>query len=131
TKPFNPDELLARVKAQLRRSQMPSEYAPSEFVLQFPGLVIDPLHYRVEFNDRIIDLSMKEFQLLYLMAREPERIFSLEELFKLVWGAESHGDTRTVMVHISNLRKKIENATTSLEYIHTIRGRGYQFFVGK
>lgn len=130
TKPFNPDELLARVKAQLRRSQMLSEYAPSEFVLQFPGLVIDPLHYRVEFNDRIIDLSMKEFQLLYLMAREPERIFSLEELFKMVWGAESHGDTRTVMVHISNLRKKIENATASLEYIHTIRGRGYQFFVG-
>ncbi|GAA0417169.1 hypothetical protein GCM10008934_05160 [Virgibacillus salarius] len=74
-----------------------------------------------------VKLSAKEFQLLYLMASNPNRVYSVEQLFELIWGVNSLGDHRTVMVHISNIRKKIEHNPEDPQYIQTIRGIGYRF----
>jgi len=127
-KPFSPREVVARVKAHLRRQRF---YGDMEKVsygeLRFPGMKIDPFQRKVYVNGKLIPLSTKEFELLYRLAKEPQRIFSPEELFQLVWDRDSLGDTRTVLVHISNLRKKIERDPANPEYILTIRGKGYKF----
>jgi DNA-binding response OmpR family regulator len=126
-KPFSPREVVARVKAHLRRQR---QYAlkPSESQeLIFSGMRIDPLRRKVYVNDTLIPLSVKEFELLYVLAKEPKRTFSPNELFQLIWNGDSLGDTRTVVVHISNLRKKIEIGPKKHQYIMTIRGKGYKF----
>lgn len=122
SKPFSPRELVARVKAHLRRyTRVPKT------VLHFPGLEIDLANRHVYANNKMVPLSNKEFSLLAQLAQHPKRVFQVEELFELIWGEQSYGDARTVMVHISNLRKKIEPDPANPVYIITVRGNGYKF----
>ncbi|WP_219837681.1 response regulator transcription factor [Paenibacillus sp. R14(2021)] len=131
TKPFSPSQLVARVKAHLRRQsvydrQRPGDRAFDE-VLRFDGLVIDLPARSVHVRDKEVFLSAKEFELLVRLAKTPNRAFALDDLYTVVWGHDSMGDTRTLMVHVSNLRKKIEPDPANPMYIVTVRGVGYKF----
>jgi DNA-binding response OmpR family regulator len=122
TKPFNPRELLARVKAILRRSDRKAAQASTEAVT-VGNLTIDPDRRVVEIGDRSVDLRMKEFDLLLVLARNMGRVFSRERLLEVVWGYDFAGETRTVDVHIAHLRHKLEGMTPSIE---TVWGVGYK-----
>ena len=125
----------AKVKALLRRAHKRREntyevhqLAVEEHAeLRFPGLTIKLDSAVVKVNGKEIKLSAKEYQVLTFMAQNPGRIYSVEQLFEQIWGEESLGDYRTVMVHISNLRKKIEGKPEQPKYIQTFRGIGYKF----
>lgn len=128
TKPFSPRELTARIRTHLRREMYYTErQQKSQSVIKFANLMIDLERHQVIAYGEEIELSAKEFSLLAYMAKHPGRIFKVEELFEQVWGEFSLGDTRTVMVHISSLRKKIEHETSNPEFIITVRGAGYKF----
>lgn len=130
TKPFSPGVLVARIKAHLRRNRLASskkEHAEERNILEFPGLFIDQDSCIVKVNGQPISLPAKEYQLLCLLGKNVEKVFSVEQLFQMVWGENSLGDNRTVMVHISNLRKKIEPDPAKPMYILTVRGIGYKF----
>lgn len=126
TKPFSLAELLARVKAALRRSGLPDTSVTRKQVLEFPGLKIDLLQSLAFLNGRELDLTQMEFQVLVRLARNPGWTFTSEQLFSLVWGEKSV-DTRTVAVHINRLRKKLEQTGGNQEYILTVWGKGYKF----
>ncbi|RXZ77538.1 DNA-binding response regulator [Paenibacillaceae bacterium] len=121
TKPFSPGVLMAKIKAHLRRVAT----GRSEQLLEIPGLTLDFYAQTVNMGSGPISLSKKEFSLLAYMAQNVNRVVSVDALFQLVWGTESLEDTRTVAVHISNLRKKIESDVDNPERIITVRGRGY------
>jgi DNA-binding response OmpR family regulator len=127
TKPFSPAELVARVKAHLRRFLKQEHVIIPKSQLHFIGLEIDLVGYSVKLNGEPISLSSKEFELLRLLAENPDRVFKNEQLFDMVWGMDAMGDMRTLLVHISNLRKKIEMNENNPKYIITIRGVGYKF----
>ncbi|MFB9330514.1 response regulator [Paenibacillus aurantiacus] len=129
TKPFSPSQLVARVKAHLRRQSNP-DWRPERKqgeVLAMDGLVIDMMGRTVRVQESEVNLSAKEYDLLLCLAQSPNKAFPLDELYNLVWGADSMGDTRTLMVHVSNLRKKIEPDPANPTYIVTVRGVGYKF----
>ncbi|MFB7816757.1 response regulator [Paenibacillus chitinolyticus] len=126
TKPFSPAQLVARVKALLRRCSSSRNLA-DQHVLKFPDLEIDLHSHIVKVQERPIALSAKEFDLLSLLAQNPNRVYRIEQLFEQVWSLESFGDPRTLIVHISNLRKKIEPNPSDPRYIITVRGVGYKF----
>lgn len=130
SKPFDSVELIARVKAHLRRNRM-LEDSNSIFsqcnLLNYPGLTIDLNSYIVIANGEKIFLSNKEFQLLVLLAKNPNVVFTNEQLFQSLWGSESYGDYRTLVVHISNIRRKIEKDPKKPVFIQTIKGVGYKF----
>ncbi|MBP2653931.1 MAG: winged helix family two component transcriptional regulator [Firmicutes bacterium] len=126
TKPFSLAELLARVKAALRRSGLPDIPGIRKQFLTFPGLKIDLVNSQVTVNGSIIDLPPMEFQLLARLARNPGWTFTTEQLFSLVWGTNGI-DTRTVAVHINRIRKKLESTAEKREYIITVWGKGYKF----
>ncbi|MBP1995030.1 response regulator transcription factor [Paenibacillus eucommiae] len=126
TKPFSPSQLMARVKAHLRRSSI-VEHQEDTHILKFPGLEIDLTSHIVKAGQTSIALSSKEFELLALLAKTPNRVYKIEHLFELIWSLDSMGDPRTLMVHISNLRKKIEPNPAKPRYIITLRGVGYKF----
>lgn len=121
TKPFSPGVLMAKIKAHLRRVSI----GRKEQILELPGLLLDFFTQSVNTGSGIIYLSKKEFSLLSYMAQNVNRVVSVEALYQLIWGMETLKDTRTVAVHISNLRKKIEVDPTHPERIITIRGIGY------
>jgi DNA-binding response OmpR family regulator len=132
TKPFDPEVMVARVQANLRRAPMyrreiVREKKEEPRNLSFEGLNIDLMNFQVHVNDVHVPLSAKEVQLLIFMARQPDQVFSLDELYRNIWGADSISDTRTVMVHISSLRKKLDAPSVQFKYIHNIRGIGYKF----
>lgn len=129
TKPFSTRELAARVKAHLRRNVSLYVLPPDKNSLSVShkDLEIDPSTHTVLVNKKRINLSSKEFKLLYLFASNPNRIYNNDQLFNLIWETDSMGDTRTVMVHISNLRRKIEIDPTNPKFVTTIRGVGYKF----
>ncbi|UHA76236.1 response regulator transcription factor [Paenibacillus sp. 481] len=128
TKPFSPSQLVARVKAHLRRTSLTQQARPDQqHIITSQGLEIDLNSHSVKINGSPIALSAKEFDLLTHLAQAPNKVFKLEQLYQLIWNSESFGDTRTLMVHISNLRKKIEVDPTSPRYIVTVRGVGYKF----
>ncbi len=127
TKPFSPSQLVARVKAHLRRKQLLDQQKEDSQQLSFPGLEIDLLSRNVWVNGSIAPLSSKEFDLLALMAKKPNKVVPIEQLYKMAWGVDSNGDTRTLLVHISNLRKKIEPNPTEPVFVQTVRGVGYKF----
>jgi len=127
TKPFSPSQLVARVKAHLRRNLLLDQQKDEPQQLRFPGLIIDLISHNVKVNGRPISLSSKEFDLLSIMAKTPNRVYKIEHLFELVWSLNSLGDPRTLIVHISNLRKKIEPNPAEPRYIITVRGVGYKF----
>ncbi|MGG1311111.1 MULTISPECIES: response regulator transcription factor [Cohnella] len=131
TKPFSPSQLVARVKAHIRRRRMREQPAdPAPRTMAFGDLKIDLNRLEVRRGEELIPLSVKEFELLTVLARQPDRVFPLDELYRLVWHTDSIGDTRTLMVHISNLRKKIETDPSNPVFIQTVRGFGYRFNSG-
>ena len=124
-KPFSPRELVARVKAVLRRSAPAAEKEDKPVV--FESMCIDPLRRTVTIHDKPIILTAKEFDLLWLFARHPEQVFTREQLLNLVWGYEFYGDASTVTVHIRRLREKIERDPANPIYLKTVWGVGYKF----
>lgn len=129
-KPFNPSQLVARVKAIFRRSTQAFAFladADEQKRLNFEGLSIDLATHTVLVDDNEILLSPKEFDLLVVLAKQPHRVFYIEELYRYIWGSDSLGDARTIIVHISNLRRKIEQNEANPKYIITVRGKGYKF----
>lgn len=130
TKPFSPAELVARVRAHLRRQNMSGAQEndfQSQNVMIFDQLAIDTNAHTVTVCDRPVYLTAKEFDLLVLLCTYPNRVFTPKQIFSHLW--DSYGieeDFRTVMVHISNIRKKIEANPEQPKYIHTVRGVGYK-----
>ena len=124
TKPFSPRELVARVKALLRRTEPGSDV---EKPLELGALFIDPAAYRVSRGGTPLTLSTLEFRLLYYLARRPNRVFSRDQLLDAVWGAERFVTPRSVDVYIRRLREKIEIDAEQPEYLKTVRGAGYLF----
>jgi phosphate regulon transcriptional regulator PhoB len=118
-KPFSPRELVARLRALLRRAKPHTEPAS----LSVGPLRIDPLAREVIVNERPLTLTPREFELLSFLARHPGRVFSREELLRKVWGYDYLGETRTVDVHVRRLRIKLEDAHTLIE---TVTGAGYK-----
>ncbi|MBO9598673.1 MAG: response regulator transcription factor [Cohnella sp.] len=126
TKPFSPGVLMAKIRAHLRRVSK----GRREQLLELPGLTLDFFAQSVIMNSETVFLSRKEFSLLSYMAQNVNRVVSTDALFQLIWGTESLEDTRTVAVHISNLRKKIEADPAAPERIVTVRGAGYMLVAG-
>ncbi|BAF60012.1 MAG: response regulator transcription factor [Pelotomaculum sp.] len=130
TKPFSPRELVARIKARLRRIQK-EEGREREAVpggrLDFGRLVIDEEKFAVYVDGVKVDLTPKEFELLRFLARQPGRVFSREQLLEQVWGYDYAGDSRTVDVHIRHIRQKLGRLSESDQPIETVRGVGYCF----
>ena len=127
-KPFETKELVARVKAVLRRYQMPAESAPVGATVQcveYTDLVVNLSNYSVIYMGQAVDMPPKELELLYFLAASPNQVFTREQLLDHIWGYEYIGDTRTVDVHIKRIREKIkDHANWSIE---TVWGIGYKF----
>lgn len=128
TKPFSPRELVARVKAILRRNRRQDERAePSERqVLSFEEIQINPETREVSRGDKPVDLTQREFELLYSLAEQPGRVFSRDQLLERVWGHDFAGIDRVVDVTIGILRRKLEDDPANPALIQTIRGIGYK-----
>ncbi|MBE5997107.1 MAG: response regulator transcription factor [Lachnospiraceae bacterium] len=128
-KPFDPKELVARVKAVLRRTAVtPAEpEKPAGEIAQYPGLTVNLTNYSVEYDGHSIYMPPKELELLYFLASQPNRVFTREQLLDHIWGYEYIGDTRTVDVHIKRLREKIKDHDEWA--ISTVWGIGYKFEV--
>jgi two-component system OmpR family response regulator/two-component system alkaline phosphatase synthesis response regulator PhoP len=122
TKPFSPRELLARIRARLRRMK-PVEGGNE---LLRGDLRIDLERFSVSMRGEYVELTHKEFELLRVLAAHPGKVYSRDELLERVWGYEYAGDTRTVDVHVRHLRQKVEKDPSNPEYIETLRGIGYR-----
>ncbi len=127
TKPFSPRELVARVKAILRRTQPAPDEEGAIAQLRVGDLTIDHDSYRVVLSGQEVGLTPKEFELLRFLAQHPGQIFSREALCREVWGYDYFGDARTVDVTVRRLREKIESDPSRPVYIKTRRGVGYYF----
>ncbi|NLY18072.1 MAG: response regulator transcription factor [Clostridiaceae bacterium] len=126
TKPFSPRELMARVKANLRRVVEDTQKVQSEILVR-GDFTIDINRYEVKRGDEIIELTLREFELVKFLAMQQGQIFSRESLLEKVWGYEYYGDVRTVDVTVRRLREKLERIPGKPEYILTKRGVGYYF----
>jgi DNA-binding response OmpR family regulator len=126
-KSATPDEIVARVKAVLRRARPPTAPAPpvDEGVLDFGRLVIDVRAHEVRVDGQVVPMPAREFALLRLLAEHPRQVFSREHLLEQIW--ESYGDRTTVAVHIRRLREKVEEDPADPRYIVTVWGVGYRF----
>lgn len=124
TKPFEPQELVARVKAVIRRTS-PREQAND--VLEYDSLVINKTDYTVTFMGHRLELPPKEMELLYFLASHANKVFTREQLLEQVWGFDYYGDSRTVDVHIKRLREKLPESETLPWRIKTVWGVGYKF----
>lgn len=124
-KPFGMRELIARIKANIRRTNL-SHMNKNDFI-KYDGLIIDLNKYEVIKNGKVVDLTLREFDLLKFLSASSGQVFTREELLKEVWGYEYYGDIRTVDVTIRRLREKIEDDNGSFKYIITKRGVGYYF----
>jgi len=127
TKPFNILEVKARIKAIMRRGRKQEEKQQSENVFEKNGMRIDRESRRVFIEGNEVNLTAKEFDLLDLLAKNPDKVYSREQLLNLVWGHEYPGDARTVDVHIRRLREKIEKLPSNPKYVYTKWGVGYYF----
>ncbi|MDM5326624.1 response regulator transcription factor [Neobacillus sp. CF12] len=129
TKPFTPIELVARVNAHLRRfMKLNQPKVNQQSILEFGGLVISPEQRTVTLYGENIDLTPKEFEILLLLARQPKKVFSVENIFQQVWGEAYYEGANTVMVHIRTLRKKLEEDKRKNKLIKTVWGVGYTFY---
>lgn len=120
TKPFSVMEMVARIKAILRRSNEGSEVKGE---VKFGKIVINEVKHSVTADDKKLDLSLKEFELLFLLIKHPGRVYSRDELLNLIWGIDYDGENRTVDVHIRALRSKLGELEN---VIQTVRGIGYK-----
>ena len=127
TKPFSMRELVARVKANLRRVELSNGNIKDENILAIDDLLIDLNKYEVKKRGQVIDLTLREYELLKFLASSAEQVFSREQLLEEVWGYEYYGDIRTVDVTVRRLREKIEDKDGEYRYIITKRGVGYYF----
>lgn len=133
-KPFEPKELLARVKAVLRRSdgtlegRTQSGPEPSQDSVVHPGLIVDKSRYTVQANLDIIEMPPKELELLFFLASHPNRVFTREQLLENIWGFDFYGESRTVDVHIKRIREKLDDSGEHPGWqIKTVWGVGYKF----
>lgn len=126
-KPFRTREFVSKVKSVLRRSQLKSSVSTPELVVPGKGLYISAETHQVFSDGEEVFLTLKEFELLEKLMRSPGRVFTRDELLESIWGYDYMGETRTVDVHIRQLRKKVEQDDKNPEKIQTIRGIGYKF----
>lgn len=128
TKPFSTRELLARVRARLRRKVEPANYDKKDkSIITRENIKMDIERFQVTVDDRDVDLTPKEFELLQLLISNPGKVFTRDNLLEKVWGYEYAGDSRTVDVHIRHLRQKIEAEPSQPRFLETVRGVGYRF----
>lgn len=127
TKPFNILEVKARIKAIFRRNNRNVPEQENQKVIETKGLKIDVDSRRVYIDDKEVNLTAKEFELVYLLVSNPNKVYSREQLLKTIWGPSYPGDARTVDVHVRRLREKIEATPAEPKYIHTKWGVGYYF----
>lgn len=136
TKPFDPSELVARVKANLaqyeRLKNTDTDKGNTEnnvSIIQFGSIKINTLTHRVYVNDAEIELKNKEYELLLFLMSNPDTVFSKEQLYDRVWGMDAFGELKTIIVHINRLREKIETDPQTPKHIQTVWGAGYRFKV--
>lgn len=127
TKPFNILEVKARIKAIMRRTSKRDQEKPNDKMILKGSMKIDCESRRVVIDDKEVNLTAKEFDLLELLAMNPNKVYSRENLLNIVWGYEYPGDARTVDVHIRRLREKIETNPSDPKYVYTKWGVGYYF----
>ncbi len=127
TKPFSVREVLARVKANMRRFAGDSDATAQDIIVAGRDLVINTTKYEAIKNGTTLDLTLREYELLKFLVTQPNRIFSREALLSSVWGYEFYGDVRTVDVTVRRLREKLEDDSSNPRYILTKRGVGYYF----
>lgn len=126
TKPFSPAELVARVKAVLRRSQAHTRENQTKLI-ELDELVVDPVSRTVKVKGENVELTATEFNLLWFMASHPNQVFSRDQLLENVWGFSDYVDPSTVTVHIRRLREKIEQDASQPRWLLTVWGVGYKF----
>lgn len=124
TKPFNWEELMARVNSAIRRAQQPNASHPKR--IRFGKVILDVKTHRAWLEDKELNLSPREYSMLELFMQNPKRIYSRDELIEKVWGLDFDGDSKTVDVHICWLRQKIEEDPNKPKIIQTVRGFGYR-----
>ena len=128
TKPFGMRELIARIKANIRRVDSNGAFKDEpENLENFGNLTVDMNRYEVRKDGQVLDLTLREFELLKYLAERENKVFSREQLLEEVWGYEYYGDIRTVDVTVRRLREKLENDSSEPKYIMTKRGVGYYF----
>jgi DNA-binding response OmpR family regulator len=130
TKPFSPRELVARVRALLRRPHQRAEASSSTAApapLRFGDLEVDEAAHEVRLGGQVLSLTPIEFGLLATLARHPGLVFTRDRLIDAVWGADFYGDDHVIDVHVSNLRRKIEPDASAPRFVETVRGVGYRF----
>lgn len=126
-KPFRTRELISRVKSVLRRAQLREESFDHHTEIPTTGLFVNPETHQIFNNGQELFLTLKEFELLEKLIKSPGRVFTRDELLESIWGYDYVGETRTVDVHIRQLRKKVERDDRNPEKILTVRGIGYKF----
>ena len=127
TKPFNILEVKARIKAITRRTTKSAKQKKDAAVIKASDMTLDTDSKRLHIGDHEINLTSKEFDVLELLVKNPDKVYSREKLLQLVWGSQYPGDVRTVDVHIRRLREKIETNPSDPKYVHTKWGVGYYF----
>ncbi len=128
TKPFSIREVIARVKANLRKHVLPEseeEKNSSKNKIKIKDMIIDPERYIAIVGSKTIDLTIKEFELLKMLSSAPNQVFTREQILRGVWGYDFYGDARTVDVTVRRLREKIEKNSAEPQYVQTKRGMGY------
>ena len=128
TKPFSIREVIARVKANLRKHVLPDsveDKKDSKSKIKIKDMTIDPERYIALIGSKVIDLTIKEFELLKLLSSEPNQVFTREQILRGVWGYDFYGDARTVDVTVRRIREKIEKNPADPQYVQTKRGMGY------
>lgn len=132
-KPFDPKELLARVKAVLRRSRASSlpdaGEGDKDDVVIYPDLIVDRIRYTVRIGSREVDMPPKELELLFFLASHPNRVFTRDQILEHIWGMDYYGEQRTVDVHIKRIREKLDIIDHPLWQIKTVWSVGYKFEV--
>ena len=127
TKPFRLRELVARMRAVMRRSGGPDDSLPSGETLEIDGLILDPERHEVHLDGELVPLPLKEFELLEMLMGNAGRVLTRETLIDRIWGPNYVGDTKTLDVHIKRLRAKVERDPSKPSRITTVRGLGYKF----
>lgn len=128
TKPFSIREVIARIKANLRKHVLPEDEdnkKSSKNKIKIKDMIIDPERYIAIIGDKTIDLTIKEFELLKMLSSAPNQVFTREQILRGVWGYDFYGDARTVDVTVRRLREKIEKSSADPQYVQTKRGMGY------